>query len=89
MFEKLENIIRFATGKFDGKGRIYKMHKFVEIKQKVTNLDYIFMESYPQLKARKYRKNELYTKLFTLSTKFMSFFRGKKPEKTNGCFGDF
>ena len=43
-------------------------------------------KSYPQFSAQKARKTELYTKLFTLSTKNVTFLKNLKLVKTNNCF---
>ena len=71
------------------KVQICKMHKFYSEKQKRTKVEAFLRKSYPQLEARKYRKNELYTKLFTLSTKKSCFFHGFKGGKKNKCFVNF
>ena len=44
------------------------------------------IKSYPQFRVQKARKTELYTKLFTLSTKNVFFLEDLKLIKTNNCF---
>ena len=68
-------------------------YRYVQIAQKVADVQKsvakcatLWFKSYPHLKARKAPKIELYTNLFTLSTKNERFRSGGEEEKTNNCF---